>query len=63
MYLGMLLLYLGVTCWFGLLWALFLTPLLVWVMGAAVIRREERYLTRKFGAAYRQYQAQVRRWL
>jgi protein-S-isoprenylcysteine O-methyltransferase Ste14 len=63
MYLGLLLLYLGVACWFGLLWPLFLAPALMWVMGAAVIGREERYLTRKFGDEYRRYQAQVRRWL
>jgi protein-S-isoprenylcysteine O-methyltransferase Ste14 len=63
MYMGLLLLYMGVACWFGLLWPLLLAPVLVGVMGAAVIGREERYLTRKFGDEYRRYQAQVRRWL
>lgn len=63
MYLGLLLLYMGVACWFGLLWPLLLAPVLVWAMGAAVIGREERYLARKFGDEYRRYQAQVRRWL
>jgi protein-S-isoprenylcysteine O-methyltransferase Ste14 len=28
-----------------------------------MIAREERYLERKFGDDYRQYRAQVRRWI
>jgi protein-S-isoprenylcysteine O-methyltransferase Ste14 len=63
MYLGLLSLYLGVTCWSGLMWPLILTPVLVWVIHVTVIGREERYLIRKFGDDYRRYQAQVRRWL
>jgi protein-S-isoprenylcysteine O-methyltransferase Ste14 len=63
MYLGFLLLYIGLACWFGLWWPLILTPGLVWVIAAAVITREERYLHRKFGDDYRRYQTRVRRWL
>ena len=63
MYLGLLLLYIGVACWFGLVWPLLLAPVVVWVMGVSVIGREERYLTRKFGDEYRRYQSHVRRWL
>jgi protein-S-isoprenylcysteine O-methyltransferase Ste14 len=63
MYLGLALLYAGIACWFGLVWPLLLVPGLVWVIGAWVIEREERYLSRKFGQAYRAYQASVRRWL
>jgi protein-S-isoprenylcysteine O-methyltransferase Ste14 len=63
MYLGLLLLYVGVACWFGLLWPLLLAPVLMGVMSEAVIRREERYLTSKFGDEYRRYQTRVRRWL
>jgi len=33
------------------------------IMRTGVIAREERYLEGKFGAAYRQYKAAVRRWL
>jgi protein-S-isoprenylcysteine O-methyltransferase Ste14 len=39
-----------------------LAPVLV-VMRYGVIGREERYLERKFGDAYRAYKARVRRWL
>lgn len=63
MYLGLLLLYLGVAGWFGFVGPLVLAPVLVWVISAFVIAREERYLARKFRAEYQRYQAQVRRWL
>ena len=63
MYVGLLFLYIGVACWFGLVWPLLLAPVLVWVISVAVIGREERYLTRKFGDEYTRYQSQVRRWL
>jgi len=39
-----------------------LVPLL-FVMHHGVIKPEERYLEAKFGDAYRQYRARVRRWL
>src|SRR5262245_24785376 len=62
MYLGSTLVYLGLGIAAGSLWAiLFLVPLL-WVMSMGVIAREERYLERKFGDAYRTYKARVRRW-
>jgi protein-S-isoprenylcysteine O-methyltransferase Ste14 len=63
MYLGMLLLYLGGSCWGNSLWPLFFLPLVLWVMQAGVIAREESYLEERFGEAYRQYRARVRRWL
>jgi protein-S-isoprenylcysteine O-methyltransferase Ste14 len=36
---------------------------LLWVISAGVIAREERYLERKFGDAYRAYKERVRRWM
>lgn len=43
--------------------ALLLLPAVLMVMRRGVIDREEQYLERKFGSAYLQYKAQVRRWL
>lgn len=63
MYLGMLLLYIGVALLFDIVWALVLTPAVVLLVGRLVIRREERYLEAKFGEDYRVYQRQVRRWI
>jgi protein-S-isoprenylcysteine O-methyltransferase Ste14 len=44
-------------------WPLLVLPGMVLVMRRKVIDREERYLTERFGDAYRDYQFQVRRWL
>jgi len=51
----------GVTA--GLGWVLVLLAPALAVVHYGVIRREERYLERRFGQAYRDYQAAVRRWL
>ncbi len=45
------------------LWILLLVGPVLLVLRYGVIAREEAYLTRKFGDVYRQYTAQVRRWL
>ncbi len=63
MYLAMLLVYLGIALLFDVLWALLLSPVVVLLVGRMVIAREERYLEGKFGDEYRQYRAQVRRWI
>lgn len=63
MYLGLTLAYLGVTVYAQSLWALLLLPIVLVVIQRQVIDREERYLERKFGPAYLQYKARVRRWL
>jgi len=62
-YIGLTLVYLGVAAFFASLGALVLLPAVLLVMQFGVIRREERYLERRFGAAYRDYKARVRRWL
>jgi protein-S-isoprenylcysteine O-methyltransferase Ste14 len=63
MYLGLLCLYVAVALWFGVAWALVLVPLVVLAVQRLAIAKEERYLEQKFGDAYRQYRAHVRRWI
>jgi protein-S-isoprenylcysteine O-methyltransferase Ste14 len=63
LYLGTTLLYLGLSVAAGSLWAIVLVVPLLWVINVGVIAREERYLERKFGDAYRAYKARVRRWV
>lgn len=63
MYVGFTLIYLGVTLLVNTLWPLLLLPAVLLVMEFLVIRREERYLERKFGDDYRAYLQAVRRWL
>ena len=63
LYLGATLVYLGLSVAAGSLWAIGLVVPLLWVINIGVIAREERYLERKFGDAYRDYKARVRRWV
>lgn len=63
MYLSLLCLYLAVALWFGIIWAIILAPLVVLTVQRLAISKEERYLERQFGDSYRQYRAQVRRWM
>ncbi len=62
MYLSLCLLHLGIGLLLnGALPVLFLIPLAL-TLHFGVIRREERYLTGKFGETYLAYQRRVRRW-
>ena len=62
-YLSVVLIYVGLSLLFAWGWALLLlVPVLV-ILQLAVIRREEAYLERKFGASYLRYRESVRRWL
>ena len=63
LYLGTTLVYLGLSVAAGSLWAILLMVPLLWVINVGVIAREERYLERKFGDAYRAYKGRVRRWV
>jgi protein-S-isoprenylcysteine O-methyltransferase Ste14 len=62
-YLGTTLVYLGLGVAAGSFWAIGLVIPLLWVINTGVIAREERYLERKFGDAYRAYKGRVRRWV
>ncbi len=63
LYLGMTLVYLALGVAAGSIWAIVLVVPLLWVINTGVVAREERYLERKFGDAYRAYKARVRRWV
>ena len=63
LYVGLTLIYLGITTALDTAWGLVLVVPLLVVMHQGVVRREERYLERKFGDGYRQYRAAVRRYL
>ncbi len=63
MYVGMAFLYVALAFAFGVIWALVFLPIVIVVIDRFVIAREEPYLERKFGQAYRDYKARVRRWL
>lgn len=61
-YVGLTLFYLGVALAAGSPWAFVLLIPTLAVMHTGVIFREERYLERRFGQAYLDYKARVRRW-
>jgi len=63
MYLGMTLVGLAVALAFASLATAVLTILAAFIVDRAVIRREEAYLSRRFGQAYHDYRRTVRRWL
>jgi protein-S-isoprenylcysteine O-methyltransferase Ste14 len=63
LYVGLTLLYLGLTSAFNTWWGVILLVPTLAIMHWGVIRREERYLEQRFGEPYRQYCARVRRYL
>jgi protein-S-isoprenylcysteine O-methyltransferase Ste14 len=62
-YLGLFLIYGGVGVAARSPWTLILTLPLALTIRYGVVAREEAYLERRFGDAYRDYKARVRRWL
>jgi protein-S-isoprenylcysteine O-methyltransferase Ste14 len=63
LYLSLTLMHAGIALIANSLWALlFLVPV-TFAMSRFVIRPEERYLERRFGAAYERYRTSVRRWI
>lgn len=63
MYLGLAIVYLGITCFVGNWWNIILFPILFLIMQEYVIKREEKYLMLEFGREYEDYKKKVRRWL
>lgn len=62
-YVGMFLLYAGIGIAARSPWVLILALPLFIILRYGVVAREETYLERRFGDAYRNYKARVRRWL
>jgi protein-S-isoprenylcysteine O-methyltransferase Ste14 len=63
MYIGLALLTTGAALFFDSLWPLLFLPFVVLMVRTYVVLPEERYLEAKFGQAYRDYKARVRRWI
>jgi protein-S-isoprenylcysteine O-methyltransferase Ste14 len=63
MYLGLVCLYCGIAFLKGNWWTFILLPFLIIIVQLYVIRREEHYLSRAFGADYDAYKQKVRRWI
>jgi len=63
MYVSLVALYLAVSLLLNSWWPVLFLPLVIFVMGLAVIRREERYLAAAFPEEYAAYRRNVRRWL
>jgi protein-S-isoprenylcysteine O-methyltransferase Ste14 len=62
-YLGMIVGLIGLAIAFDSLWPLVALMPFALVIRYGVVAREEAYLERKFGDAYRHYRSRVRRWL
>lgn len=63
LYVGLTLLYVGLSLLLNTWWSLFLLVPVWIVMHFFVVRREEAYLERKFGDTYLNYRRRVRRYL
>lgn len=62
-YLGLFLIYVGIGVAAQSAWVLMITLPLAITIRYGVVAREEAYLQQRFGDAYRDYKARVRRWL
>ncbi|MFI5153114.1 MAG: methyltransferase family protein [Chitinophagales bacterium] len=63
MYIGLAVLYLGLSCFLGNWWNIILFPSLLLIVQEYIIKREEKYLQRRFGQEFQDYKNKVRRWL
>jgi len=63
LYIGIILLNIGIGCIVNSLWILLLSAGLAATLQKGVIEPEEAYLEQKFGDKYMRYKARVRRWI
>jgi protein-S-isoprenylcysteine O-methyltransferase Ste14 len=62
-YLGFLLMVIGLPLNSGLIWGIVVAPFYIMLMNRLVIEHEETYLQKKFKDQYTSYRSRVRRWL
>jgi protein-S-isoprenylcysteine O-methyltransferase Ste14 len=62
-YLGFLLMVIGLPLNSGLYWGVVMAPFYILTMNRLVIEREETYLEQKFKDVFTSYKSRVRRWL
>ncbi|HEY3313360.1 MAG TPA: isoprenylcysteine carboxylmethyltransferase family protein [Anaerolineales bacterium] len=62
-YLGFVLIVIGLPLVLGFYWGAILSPIVIDAYNRLIITREEAYLERKFGQQYLEYISRVRRWL
>jgi protein-S-isoprenylcysteine O-methyltransferase Ste14 len=62
-YIGFVLAYFGLAIMLTSLWIVALLIPVLFILQRGVVEREEAYLERQFGEAYRKYKARVPRWL
>ena len=62
-YLGFLLMVIGLPLNSGFYWGIVMAPFYMLTMNRLVIEHEEAYLEKKFGKTYTSYTSRVRRWL
>ncbi|HZD24527.1 MAG TPA: isoprenylcysteine carboxylmethyltransferase family protein [Acidimicrobiia bacterium] len=63
MFVGAVLMYLGVALAVNTVWILFALPALILYLHFGVIRREERFLEARFGDQFTDYKTKVPRWV
>jgi len=63
MYIGLFLIFIGISGIFTLFWSLILLLFVVYYLNWIVIPVEEKQLRKNFGEAYEQYCERVRRWI
>ena len=63
MYLGMVMILLGIALLFGTLTPFIMIPIFVWLIQTIFIKNEEIVMEKTFGNEYREYKERVRRWL
>jgi protein-S-isoprenylcysteine O-methyltransferase Ste14 len=62
-YVGYMLLVMGLPLIFQNIWGVILSPLVLFLFYRLIVAYEEAYLARKFGKVYLDYKSKVRRWL